>query len=355
MITIADLRQIFGHTVESVLSLYLVVDPALRDNQSATPAWRSWLKTALRNIENDLEESQQATWLEIRARLEGFLDSFSPQSKTLVLYCGPDLMQPYELPISLENYASFGTPSLTLLLSALNEQNPYLITWVDQKSARFWIVAFDGIQFQGDMIRDLSQQDWRKVTAMSASSAGRHVKAGSHRDRYTDRLTEQIERFYGNVAERVAKLSDEHLASFVVLAGNQESAHAVANLICGHTVIGPVSIPHYLRSSEVLKRVSSIISKYREDQELALVEEIVQLAKSGGRGALGNEVLSALEQGCVELLVVPCSQDNQKLVDLLTIHALIAGMEIKPVSDGAAARLMAEGGVAARLYHPISP
>jgi hypothetical protein len=46
----ADIKQLLEKTNQPILSLYLHVDPALRENQSASPAWRIWLKNALKEL-----------------------------------------------------------------------------------------------------------------------------------------------------------------------------------------------------------------------------------------------------------------------------------------------------------------
>jgi hypothetical protein len=73
-----DLTHLLEQSNGPILSLYLTVDPALPENQSVTPAWRRWLKTALREMRNELEEQHSAAWFEIHKALEGVLESKRP-------------------------------------------------------------------------------------------------------------------------------------------------------------------------------------------------------------------------------------------------------------------------------------
>jgi hypothetical protein len=97
-----------------------------------------------------------------------------------------------------------------------------------------------------------------------------------------------------------------------------------------------------------------MVTEYKHKQEMRVVDEMIQLAGSGGRCVLGSKVVTALEQRRVELLIVPWPSANEKLVDRLTLEALAAGADVKPVGGEAAERLIGECGVVARVYYNSS-
>lgn len=351
MITISDLRWWLDQTKEPLLSLYLVVDTSIPENQTTTPAWKSWLKTALRDAESELSEDQREEWQVVRLRLEALLSSYEPTGKTLVLFLGSHTSQLYELPVLLKNYLSFGEPALTPLLYAMNLHKPYLINLLYHDIAHLWVVALNHIEYQMEMKLELHDEDWSEFTLMPASSAGGYVKAGSHRDRYTHRVEEQVERFYKRIAQQISKLGKKHRLEYVVLAGNEEANHELQKLIPDQTVIGPISVAPYLSSSEVLKQILPAVAEYEHEQELALVEGMIDQMKSGGRCISDTKTVTAMEQHRVELLVVPWPSANEKLVDELVLEALKTGADVKPVGGLAAERLVDECGIVVRLHN----
>ncbi len=89
-------------------------------------------------------------------------------------------------------------------------------------------------------------------------------------------------------------------------------------------------------------------------QETELVDEIVDLAKSGNRGALGvPAIMACLARKQVELLDLPWPLETPELRDELPLAALAAGAKIELVSGPAAAQVQAEGGAIARLFYAM--
>ena len=169
MINLFDLRHLLELSHAPMLSLYLAVDPALPENQAAVPAWRRWLKTALREMENELEEQHSAAWFEIHKALEGVLESYAPNAKTLVLFCGKDFLQSFELAVAINNYISFGEPALTALLQLIHQHKSYLLVFSDHETARIWLVALNSIEYEEERRLEWYCEDWREMTLMPAT------------------------------------------------------------------------------------------------------------------------------------------------------------------------------------------
>ena len=62
-----DIKRLLNY--EQTLSLILNVDPAYRENHAARPAWRVWLKNALRDLNNEVDDP---AWPAIMARAEAY-------------------------------------------------------------------------------------------------------------------------------------------------------------------------------------------------------------------------------------------------------------------------------------------
>jgi len=350
MLNTHDLNSVLA--VHPVLSLYLNVDPGTLENQASTPAWQIWLKNALKDIESHLNDADTNVWQTLRARLNDFLENYTPNSKGLVLFLGDDLEQVYELPVTLENRAAFGKPAVAPLLWAMDEYEPYLIVLVDREKADFLLAQLGKVQHEDNLIMELHVEDWREMTLMPSTTG--QVRAGSHRDRFAVRMTEQLEHFYQNIATRARELAKKHGINRFILGGSQESAHALQHLMSHDNVVGIIPTLSTYKPAEVLQKAQPIAENYERKQEMELVEEIINLAKSGGRGALGyHEVALALKQGRVELLLASWSAKDARILDDLLVQALQAGAKIELAHGEPAERLNLEGGVAARLYYAL--
>ncbi len=359
-----DIQQLLTDADGDVLSLYLRVDPADRENQAQSPAWKIRLKNARREITADLtDDAARERWAVIERRLDDFLTDYTPSGKTLVLFMGADLLQTYTLPVRLEPDYAYGKPLVAPLLWALDEYEPYLIVLVDQDRARFLNAFLGTADEQGEMAIDLDY-DWAEKTLMPATSAiapsggpGLGIKHGSHRDRFDQMIDAHIKRFYKDVAERVAELAKERDTSRIIIGGNEQSAHAVRDALNSHNRLHIVAlVPMDMTSSvdSVLERVRPHAETYEQQQEMALVDQLVNVAKASGRAVLGKErVLDALKRQQVELVVAPWPMRDAALAQDLPTLVLNVGNELQLVHGEAAERLKREGGLAARLYYTV--
>jgi hypothetical protein len=87
------MASLLAESAEEVLSLSLRVDPSDADNRrsAGSEAWRVWMKTALRDIEQMLPAGREARarWDAVTARLDAVLRDYRPRGKTLVPFIGP--------------------------------------------------------------------------------------------------------------------------------------------------------------------------------------------------------------------------------------------------------------------------
>jgi stalled ribosome rescue protein Dom34 len=159
------------------------------------------------------------------------------------------------------------------------------------------------------------------------------------------------------VASRIEELAKEHGANRIILGGNQESAHAVRGNLperVAQNVIAILPIPIKETPREILQRVLPPAIAYEREYEAALIDEVIGLAKSGGRGALGRDaVQEALTQQRVELLIVPYPVDNADWVLELPWKALASGAGTEHVHGESAEKLALQGGIAAKLYFTV--
>lgn len=350
MKTLNAIKQLLQDIHKPILSLYLHVDPALRENQAAIPAWRIWSKNALNNLV-DRTTDQQNALAEILPRVKAFIEGYTPTNKSLVLFFGQDIRQMYEVSSAVKNYIFFGNPALVPLLRAFDEAAPFLLIDVTYENAVLSVTHRDGFQYQLEINIDIPRDEWREMTLMPATAAGGFIRAGSHRDRFEDRIEEQQERFYKEIAEEVATLRKKHPVKEIVLAGGEKAAHSVHKYLPETTIIGPIALAGYLSPAEILAKVVPIVREHRLADDVKLVQETLELDRSGGRAARGTAVLDAMKQHRVELLILPLISSGEALVNSLCSESLIAGSQIKVVTGTAAEYLVDDSGVAARLYY----
>ncbi|NWG17905.1 MAG: host attachment protein [Chloroflexi bacterium] len=357
MIGLGDVRQLLTQADEHTLSLYLLVDPSVRENQASPPAWRIWLKNALKTVERDLQESQRAAWPGVRERVEMVLQTYAADAKTLALFFGADWETIYRLPLPVENQLMFGKPLLTPLLWAIDEYKPYLVTMVDAEKAHFITAYLGSAGHQDTLTLEIDTDDWREKTMRATSSAVNKLVQRSARDDFEDRLEVHTERFYREVAGRIEEMMQSHKIARLVIGGSEEAAHDVRRLLpekAARSLVDVQAIPMRFTPNEVLKHILPKALEHERQQEMALVEAVINQAKGGGRGALGREaVLAALDQQRVELLVAPWPLSDGDLMAQLPLRALEANAALELVHGEAADRLKAEGGLAARLYYTM--
>lgn len=360
MITLDSVRTLLAEADDHTLTITLDVNPALPENQAVTPAWRIWLKNALKDVEAGLDAEQAEAWRAIRPRLDAFFQDYIPSSRGLALYMGRSLERVYELSVAFENRALFGAPVIAPLLWAVDEYEPYLIIQVDQEKAHFLTAFLGGAGTEETITLELSSEDWRQYTmapTMAPVMAGGGTIQGSHRDRFMDRVDEQIERFHRQVVSQAQELVKKNGAQRIILAGSEEAAHAVRRLMpeaLAQAVVAILPIPLRAAPHEVLAQALPVALDYERQHEARLVEQVIGMAKSGGRGALGRDaVLAALEERRVEVLFVPWPLTDRDLRARLSVQAFEAGSDVEMVRGEAAQKLDAVGGLAARLYYAV--
>jgi hypothetical protein len=358
MIGLNDVKQLLSQANDQTLSLYLGVDPAAQENQATIPAWKIWLKNALKSIEKDVTENQHPAWEDIRARLDTFLDTYAADSKALALFYGPTIDVVHPLPLPVQNQATFGKPMIGPLLWAIDEYEPYLVVLVDNEKASFVTAHLGSADQQDSMQFDLDTSDWFTRTVRSSGGSTSTLPNAPTREDFEQRVEAHLDRFLEDVARHAQEMAQKQGAGRIVLGGNEEVAHKLLKELpekAQQMVIGVMSIPMRATPHEVLEQILPAVLDYERQREMELVEQVVNLAKAGGRGAIGKEsVMHALDQQRVELLIIPWPMpDGDGLMSELPLRIMESGGAMELVHGAAAERVKAEGGLAARLYYAL--
>lgn len=358
MVKLNDVKQIWEESDEQTLSLFLDVNPGLQENQATNPAWRTFLKQALREAASQAKSAE--SWKSIEARVNAFFDNYRVGSRGLAVFFSPQSEQVYELPVTVGERWSFGKPLLVPLLWLIDEYEPYLIVMVDKERTELITAYLGASTVQGKLENDMYSYDFGQKTLMPSASAvagGHMLTQGSNREAYEDMINEHVARFHREVVNEIESFAREHPRTRVVIAGEEHAAHAVRNLMperFGGELVGVLALPMRLSSSEILQSVLPTALEFERQQETKLVTAVIDLAKSGGRGALGRDaVQKALEMQQVELLILPYPLDDEETATQTSARAFEAGGSVELVHGAAADMLRDEGGIAARLYYAL--
>lgn len=360
LVNLNEVKNVIAHDDNHTLTLYLNLDNAAPENQANSPGWRIWAKNTLRNLPASLTEEQRQAWPSIHDWVTNYLDDFQPSSKSLLIFAGSSYQQAYELQVPFENQVTFGRPNVGALLWALDEYEPYLVVLVDQEKALFFSSYLGTTSFQQSMETDVDEYDFAQKTLMPSSSAvsgGHPLTQGSNRDSFEDTLAAHRARFYRDVVSQVDKMLKKYDTRRLILGGAEEAAHAVLNEMPDNVktaVVDVVNIPLRVTAAELFQQVQPPALNYEREQEMTLVNQVIDFAKSGGRGALGRRAVeAALEMQQVELLLLPWPTDDLEYANELAFRALQLNSKIELVHGAAADRLNEEGGLAARLYYAL--
>ncbi len=361
MMNLQDVKTLLG--TDETFSLYLNVDNAVRENQADNPAWRIALKNALKHLEENVSDDRREVWTAIHERVEAYFEDYQPQSKGLVLFVTSDNEQVYELPVNVENRAEFGAPLVAPLIWQMDEYEPYLVVMVDQEEAHFYRSYLGQTDFEEGMEIDLDTYDFGQKTLMPSSSAvagGHLLTQGSNRDDFEDMIDEHRARFYRDVVEATQRLAENEDIQRIILAGSEKSAHAVHNEMdeqLRQQVVTVKGMAMRSSPSEIFTQIQQDALNYERDQEMDLVNEVIDFAKSGGRGALGREAVdTALTMQQVDLLLLswPPQDGDVDAANELLRRVLELNSQVELVHSAAAMKLNREGdGIAARLYYAV--
>lgn len=357
MLHVRDVKRLYALDAP-VLSLYLDVDPGYLQNQAATPAWRIWFRNELRRLEGEIgDRDALRIWQPIRERAEAYIDGYKPESKGLVIFAHSDGLETLHLPLPVENMGGYGQPLVTPLFWKLDEFERYLIVLADQQEARFMTAYLGTVDDQERMEIELDEYDFGQKTINPATSYGKELNQGSNREAFNDMVSEHRNRFLRDVVDHIGQLRETYQTERIILGGAEETAHAIRRLMndrLSQEVVALLPIPIKTPGHEVLTRIQPAAHDYERQFEDGLIEDVINMAKSGGRAALGrDDVLKAVEEQRVEMLIAPWPLTDEYLLHTLPEKMLHSSAELELVHGDAAERLNAEGGLAARLYYAL--
>jgi peptide subunit release factor 1 (eRF1) len=302
------------------LSLYLDINPAKPDNAGRAYALRA--KDAMKALA--VPEVLAGKVLEL-------LQHEVIQAKTLALFADQERLELFPLQVELPlvravktafvdektsrlltdgALAHYGEPFLLPLVYALDEYERYGVVYVDQERWRVFEVFLGEIAEVKDAFLALDTEAWRRL---SLDAPGRRfnlsgiARGGAGQDLFAKRLAAWEERFYKALAHELVRHVEERGFTRLLLMGPEEHTKLFLGYLpkrLKEKVVAELpSLPHPGASpGEVLKRLEPVLEEVERQAEVRLLEE---LEEAYPKAAFGPEVLARVQEGRVELWVLP--------------------------------------------------
>jgi hypothetical protein len=302
------------------LSLYLDINPAKPDNAGRAYALRA--KDAMKALA--VPEALAEKVLEL-------LQHEVIQAKTLALFADQERLELFPLQVELPLVRAVKTAfvdekdeppphrrgpgplrgALPLpLVYALDEYERYGVVYVDQERWRVFEVFLGEIAEVKDAFLALDTEAWRRLSLDAPGhrfNLGGIARGGAGQDLFAKRLAAWEERFYKALAHELVGHVEERGFTRLLLMGPEEHTKLFLGYLpkrLKEKVVAELpSLPHPGASpGEVLKRLEPVLEEVERQAEVRLLEE---LEEAYPKAAFGPEVLARVQEGRVELWVLP--------------------------------------------------
>jgi peptide chain release factor subunit 1 len=280
---------------EGVLSLYVSVDPSIsyrRDHPVAAA------KAALRQVEQRLEDPVLRSGFEReRDKALAFLeDETTPESRAVAIFSSQsaELWEAIPLNVRVPTQASFDRrPKIGPLARVADEDERYCAAVLSKEDARLITISLGEVE---------------EERAITDVVPGRHDQGGWSQARYQRHrdfhVQEHIKRALAELENQLASRPFHRL----IVAGPVEVTTEFVELLphpLKDRLIGVVPCSMRAGQEEVMAAVAPAIEAYERREELALLQQISELADAGGRGVLGLQAtLKAISEERVRELAV---------------------------------------------------
>jgi peptide chain release factor subunit 1 len=371
-----------------VLSIALDVDPTKPENQAEPPAYRIRLRNELRALLDKLPKDERKRVKDVVERVEAFLDQERPQGRGLTIFAADDLWRVHVLPVPLRNQVHYGRPDVLPLLWAADEYEPYAVLAVNRERALLLIAYLGGTVVAKADELELDTSHWRFKSGRPPTftkAMGTGASRGTERDTFEARVQDHLRRLWSGAAEAADRWLQEARVDRLIIAGPEEAASAVRNLLpptARTKLVAVVPVPGEADPDEIHRLTMRVALDEEHRRERALVEDLLARAPAGAGTVVGlGPTLDALAREQVITLVVDrdvdaqvhrCArcgfvtadprpscpvcggpQERTGLTQVLPLLARQNGARVETVSGEAAAQLRAHGGIGAILRYTV--
>lgn len=241
---------------------------------------------------------------------------------------------------------------------ALKQERLVLTVLVDSRRARVFEYRNGALGESKDLNAETFLGDLTDINISKRATSRSGVRGKTGTDAAQRFLEVGSERMLKQLLELVTERVGE--SGILVIGGTPEAVSAAVTHLPSSVrdrVVERTSMRLEMSESEVRDELEKAASELNQAMQNHLLQSVIDLAKSGGRGALGaEEVERALREGRVDTLLLSRNyiRANQDYADHLVGAAFEQHAEVEELSNDGAERLDAEGeGVAARLRYRV--
>jgi hypothetical protein len=347
---------------ERVLSVYMdgkVADFAERK------AWRRRLEHQLAEARGRLDGSDPedtAAFGRALGRIEASLDAFDnflPDRGWVGFATSDGLVHAGPLRVPMPDLVRWETGiRVAPYVRALKQERPVYGVILDSRRARLFDYRAGELREPENLSADTFLGDLTDMNVSKRPTAHSGVRGVTGTDAAQAYLEVGSERMLKRLAERLTEAAGSR--GHVVLGGTQEAvSHMAGHLppaLRGRVIERP-ALRFEMSEAEAKEEMETAASELNQAVQERLLTEVMDQARSGGRGALGlKPVEQALSERRVDTLFLSRGfiRANPDFADHLVGAAFEQHAEVEELSTDAASRLDAEGeGVAARLRYTL--
>lgn len=299
-----------------VLSVYLDIDPGT--------AARQGYEAQLIELWKPLKRREMDKWM--RGRLEYEISGMTeevrswkeaPGRSVVMFFSGPGgirIVQP--LSVAVHSVAQFEPkPTLTPLISALDQHHRYCVVMFDKAQARILTVLLGRVEEEVHLESDVLPRT--DVGGWGGYLQSRYAR---HREHH---LNEHARR----VIEHLWAIDRSRAIRSLILSGPEEALASLRQALpkaLSRAVVGTAALDLNLPTRDVLRHVEGLDAEGQMREDARIAEEIETAAAKGGAAALGwEETLASLCEGRVHLLAL-ATDAGPAGVECMTGHFLSA-------------------------------
>lgn len=357
---------------EGVLSVYINIDPRLAYDRHQHEAK---FKSAVKRFEREADEQALRVLEREKERVLKYLQATEPNGRGLAIFSSTPagIWEAVNLDVMVPTWIAVNSTPYTSLLSRVLDEYP--LTAV--------------VMLTGEEGRIYLEQQGRERRAARVTPEvpvpGRHDQGGWAQARYQRHVEFHGQQLLKQISEALQELTRTVPVDRIVLVGTEVAAKEFQSMLpepLARKVIGRLHADFKQESDEeILARVNELVAEDERAAEMALVQQIAELADAGGRGAIGiPETLQAVFEGRADTLVVAdgliepgavcpncgyfasptfkrcpaCNSEAERLDDVIE-HAIeqmyLQSGHVNIVFGPAREELMARGGLGALLRY----
>lgn len=293
-----------------VLSVALDVDPTKPEHQTPHPAYRTWLREALRHVLETVPRPASAELRKTARRVLIRVQNGPAGGRGLMMMAGPDLWREFVLPDPLPNRVEYGRPDLLPLLWAARLYKPWATVLVDRTHAKIAVTSLDKTIAVHEESLTLDTSHWRFKSGRprtATKASGVAASRGVERESFTARVDDHVHRFWQSIARAASRTLADLSIDRVIIAGPERAATAVRESLpetVRAMVVGVVTLPPHPTIANVREHTLPLILAHAHRRESRLLADVMDRAAATADGVLGRSAtLEALLRGEVMTLV----------------------------------------------------